>query len=149
MLSAVNSSKLEGENEIIEKYLTVKDGKYILFLPRKPRDYEGTTDDYFEEMIDNFKTTINNIDKEPHIEYIHSGQSKLTTEEAMQRFETDNSDHMKILVAVDMLNEGVHLPNLNGSFNQRKIDGNHLILSLQHLGRVIYALDPNLSLIHI
>lgn len=146
MLSAVNSSKLEGENEIIEKYLTVKDGKYILFLPRKPRDYEGTTDDYFEEMIDNFKTTINNIDKEPHIEYIHSGQSKLTTEEAMQRFETDNSDHMKILVAVDMLNEGVHLPNLNGSFNQRKIDGNHLILSLQHLGRVIYALDPNKEL---
>ena len=97
-------------------------------------------------MIDNFKTTINNIDKEPHIEYIHSGQSKLTTEEAMQRFETDNSDHMKILVAVDMLNEGVHLPNLNGSFNQRKIDGNHLILSLQHLGRVIYALDPNKEL---
>ena len=32
-------------------------------------------------MIDNFKTTINNIDKEPHIEYIHSGQSKLTTED--------------------------------------------------------------------
>lgn len=146
MLSAVNSSKLEGENKIIEEYLTVKDGKYILFLPRKPREYEGTTDEYFEEMIDNFKTTIYNIDKDPHIEYIHSGQSKSTIEESMQRFETDNSDHMKILVAVDMLNEGVHLPNLNGSFNQRKIDENHLILSLQHLGRVIYALDPNKEL---
>lgn len=30
-----------------------------------------------------------------------------------------------------------------GSFNYRKIDKNHLILALQHLGRVIYAVDPD------
>jgi len=146
MLTLVSQAKLKGVPEIIGEHTQVKDGKYILFIPRKPQTYAGTTDDYFQECIENFKTTIYNIDSDPHIEYIHSGRGDKVNSAVMQRFEVDNSDHMKVLVAVDMLNEGIHLPNLNGSFNFRKIDKNHLILALQHLGRVIYAVDPNKEL---
>lgn len=146
MLEAANKAKIVNEDEIISQYLKVNDGRYILLLPRKPREYEGTVDDYFEEMIENFKTAIYDIDKEPHIEYIHSNQTRKLNDAAMQRFESYNDKHMKVLAAIDMLDEGVHLSHLSGSFNYRKIDSKHLILSLQQLGRVIFAIDPNKEL---
>ncbi len=142
MLKVVNHAKLNGVDSIINEYLRVKDGKYILFLPRKA-GYNGSTDQYIEESIEEFKTMIYEIDSDPHIDYIHSGRSKEVNQRVMQDFELDNSEHMKILVAIDMLNEGIHLPNINGSFNFRKIDKKHLILALQHLGRVVFAIDPN------
>lgn len=143
ILSLISNAKLNGLNTVINQHLKVKNGKYILFVPRKPSDYNGTTDDYIEEYIEEFKENIADIDKAPHINYIHSGRGDKKNIEVMREFEIDDSDHMKVLVAIDMLNEGVHLPNINGSFNFRKIDDSHLILSLQHLGRVIYALDPS------
>lgn len=143
MLSLINDAKLTGMDTIISEHIRVKNGKYILFIPRKPSTYEGTTDEYVEEYIKDFLPNIADIDSAPHIDYIHSGRGDKVNLEVMRNFEVDDSDHMKILVAIDMLNEGVHLPNINGSFNFRKIDSGHLILSLQHLGRVIYALDPN------
>lgn len=143
MLALVNDAKLTGVDTVIKENIKVKNGKYILFIPRKPSYYAGTTDEYIESYIADFKKEIVDIDKDPHIDFIHSGRGDKVNLEAMRKFEVDNSQHMKILVAIDMLNEGVHLPNINGSFNFRKIDRNHLILSLQHLGRVIYALDPN------
>ena len=143
ILDLVSSAKLEGVDELIEDHIRCRDGKYILFIPRKPFDYEGSTDDYIEEYIEQFKKDIANIDSDPHIDYIHSKRSKEDNETAMKNFELDNSGHIKILVAIDMLNEGVHLPNLSGSFNFRKVDKKHLILALQHLGRVIFALDPD------
>ena len=146
ILDLVSSAKLEGVDELIEEHLKVKDGKYILFIPRKPLDYEGTTDEYIEEYLEQFRKDISNIDSDPHIDYIHSKRGKEYNERAMKNFELDTSDHIKVLVAIDMLNEGVHLPNLSGSFNFRKIDNKHLILLLQHLGRVIFALDPDKEL---
>lgn len=142
LLSIINKAKLEGVDSIIKDHIKVQHGKYILFVPRKPPTYEGTTDEYIEECIEEFKRNIYAIDSEPHIDYIHSKRKDEINKEVMINFEVDNSDHMKVLVAIDMLNEGVHLPNINGSFNFRKIDSHHLILSLQHLGRVLYALDP-------
>ena len=143
ILSLVNTAKLSGVDSVISEHLQVKDGKYILFIPRKPSGYNGSTDEYIDEYIEEFKEMIADIDSEPHIDYIHSGRSESENLESMRRFEVDDSSHMKILVAIDMLNEGVHLPNINGSFNFRKIGSKHLILSLQHLGRVIYAIDPS------
>ncbi len=143
MLTVIGDAKLNGVDEIIGEHLKVKDGKYILFVPRKPLDYNGTTDEYIEKFIDDFRSIIYEIDNDPHIEYIHSDRGEKVNSEVMRRFEVDNGSHMKILVAIDMLNEGIHLSRINGSFNFRKIDKKHLILSLQHLGRVIYAIDPS------
>lgn len=143
MFTLIESAQLIGMDDVINEHLKVKDGKYILFIPRKPSDFEGSTDEYIEESIKKFIPNLKDIDTNPTISYIHSGRGDNVNLEVMRNFEIDNSKHIKILVAIDMLNEGVHLPNINGSFNFRNIDDKHLILSLQHLGRVISAVDPN------
>lgn len=141
----INRSKLVGVNAILEKYIQNPTGRYIYFIPRKPVDCDLSTEAYIKEHINQMKEDLKGIDVEPHFEYIYSARGDKENTRAMQQFEDDNSDHMKILVAIDMLNEGVHLPNLSGSFNFRKIDSKHSILAQQHLGRVIHAVNPNHS----
>lgn len=139
----IRDAKIVGVENIFKEYIKDENGRYILFIPRKPFGSDMTTEEYVREQIDEFKDTLSLIDNDPHIEYILSSRGNKVNSDAIRRFETDDSDHIKILAAIDMLNEGVHLSGIKGSFNFRRIDSNHLILALQHLGRVIYALDPN------
>ena len=152
MQNLISLAELRGVDKIIQDYIQDDQGRYILFIPRKPnelRDESGkvlTTDEYIYKEIEKFKENLGLIDKEPVIDFIHSGRKKEENSEAIKNFETDESDHIKILVAIDMLNEGVHLDGIKGSFNFRKIDSNHQILLLQHLGRTIFAIDPDVKL---
>lgn len=138
----IRDAKIVGEDHIYQQYIRDASGRYILFLPRKPLSLDISTEEYIQEQIEEFKKNLHLIDSDPHVEYIYSAKGNKENAAAMQRFESDDSSHIKILAAIDMLNEGVHLERLKGSFNYRQIDSNHPILAQQHLGRVIYSLVP-------
>jgi len=145
----IRNAELRGVNEIIRDNITNDEGRYILFIPRNRRSENEevqATEEYISSEIEKFKKDLGLVDEEPIIEYIYSGKGNKENAKAIREFETNDSDHIKILVAIDMLNEGVHLEGINGSFNYRKIDSKQLILLLQHLGRTIFALDPNVEL---
>ena len=153
MQDLISLAELRGVDTIIHDYLQDDKGRYILFIPRKPNEIKDdsgkvlSTDEYINSEIEKFKENLGLIDTDPVIDFIHSGRKKEDNSNAIRHFEADdNSDHIKILVAIDMLNEGVHLDGIKGSFNFRKIDSNHQILLLQHLGRTIFSIDPNKEL---
>ena len=145
----IRDAELRGVNEIIRDNISNTEGRYILFIPRNRRSESEETQDteeYISLEIEKFKQDLGLVDNDPIIEYIYSGKGNKENAKAIREFENNDSDHMKILVAIDMLNEGVHLEGINGSFNYRKIDSKQLILLLQHLGRTIFALDPSVEL---
>ena len=112
-------------------------------------DEEGrnvSTENYVLSEINKFKEDLHLVDDEPIIDYILSTRKKEQNATAVRNFETDDSNHIKVLVAIDMLNEGVHLEGVKGSFNNRRIDGKQQGLLTQHLGRVIFSIDPDKEL---
>ena len=143
----IKDAEIRGADKIIKNFVQDEKGRYILFLPRKKpgEDKEDiTTEEYLNNEIEKFKADLALVDKNPIVETIYSGKGKKENEAAIKNFESDdNPNHIKILVAIDMLNEGVHLEEIKGSFNYRKIKSDQMILLLQHLGRTVFALDPN------
>jgi len=137
----ISKAKLEGVDEVFKKYIKDNNGKFILFIPRK--NGEGSDSiEYIEKYIEEFKKELQLVDSDPIISYIFS--TKSDNSETIREFEKENvTGHLKILAAVDMFNEGIHLEKLSGSFNNRKIDVSRRILKFQHLGRVVYGIDPN------
>lgn len=69
-----------------------------------------------------------------------SGKSKKLHQKVIKTFEEDNSKGVKLLFAVDMLNEGLHVKNLDGVIMLRDTSSN--IVFLQQLGRAL-AVDKD------
>ena len=95
--------KADGMDVIFDKHITDRTGKYIVFC---------SNIDHLREMQRNVATWFNKIDKEPHIYTAYSLDP--TTEQAFENFKKDESDHLKLLFCIDMLNEGVHVENISG-----------------------------------
>ncbi len=66
---------------------------------------------------------------------VHSGKKNSDNQKEINKFETDDSNSLKIMLAVDMFNEGLHIKNVDGIFMLRKTSSP--ILYLQQLGRVL------------
>ena len=69
-----------------------------------------------------------------------SAKSKKLRQKVIKTFEEDNSKGVKLLFAVDMLNEGLHVKNLDGVIMLRDTSSN--IVFLQQLGRAL-AVDKD------
>ena len=69
-----------------------------------------------------------------------SAKSKKLRQKVIKTFEEDNSKGVKLLFAVDMLNEGLHVKNLDGVIMLRDTSSN--IIFLQQLGRAL-AVDKD------
>ena len=95
--------KADGMDVIFDKHITDRTGKYIVFC---------SNIDHLREMQRNVAAWFNKIDKEPHIYTAYSLDP--TTEQAFEKFKKDESDHLKLLFCIDMLNEGVHVENISG-----------------------------------
>ena len=141
MVNLLSKSEASGLSKIIEENLTDKYGKYLVFLPKMPSDYESS-DKYFKDEMDKFASNIATIDSNPIQRYIYSDKSSKENDKELTDFELDESSHIKTLYAVDMLNEGIHVDNISGSFMFRPIASSK-ILYLQQLGRTVYSKDPD------
>ena len=143
MRGIISKSKMEGMAEIIKNNIKNKSGKYIIFLPRNP-DSKVPAEQYVQNEIERIKEYFKYIDIEPEIQYLISDRAKKSDNlTALSQFESSQSEHLKLIFAVDMLNEGVHVDGIDGVVMLRPIGAGNKILYLQQIGRCIYSLDPD------
>ena len=93
----------EGLDVIFQKHIKDKTGKYLVFC---------TNMEHLEKMRVHVGTWFGGIDKNPHIYTAYADDP--ATDKAFAEFKSDNSDHLKLLFCIDMLNEGVHVEDVSG-----------------------------------
>ena len=151
MRSIIEKSKDKGMSNIIKDGFINNNkplnGRYIVFLPLNNDTINQTTEEFILNEINQVKEYFKNIDENPEIEYLYSGRKdKELNEHAINRFESSKSDHLKLIFAINMLNEGVHVEGIDGVVMLRPLGEGTKILYYQQIGRCIYALDPNHTL---
>ena len=141
MKDIIQKSQLEGMSKIFEENINNKNGRYIVFLPRNNTDM--SSEEYVKAEIEKIRENLKNIDSEPQIDYLISDRERKSENlTAISNFESSQSEHLKLIFAIDMLNEGVHVDGIDGIIMLRPISAEHKILYLQQIGRCIYSLDP-------
>lgn len=96
--------KADGLDEIFDKHMTERTGKYIVFCS----DYE-----HMCQMKELAGDWFCRIDKAPHIYTLYSEDP--SSDREFQAFKSDNNNtHLRLLYCIDALNEGVHIDNISG-----------------------------------
>lgn len=116
----------EGLEKIFAKHMTAKNGKYIVFCANK---------EHMEEMQEYVQEWFSLVDKEPHVYTAYFNSPETSKEFAA--FKEDDSEHLKLLFCIDMLNEGVHIADIDGVILLRPTVSP--ILYLQQIGRSLSA----------
>mgnify|MGYP001861106480 CR=1 FL=1 len=118
--------KADGLDKVFEKNIPDRTGKYIVFCS----DY-----DHLTEMTEKVPEWFGRIDKEPHIYKAYSEDPE--TSKAFVAFKADESEHLKLLFCIDMLNEGVHMEGVSGVILLRPTVSP--IIYKQQIGRALSA----------
>lgn len=122
--------KAEGLDEIFSKHIENRTGKYIVFCA----NYE-----HLCEMTEKAPEWFAKIDSEPHIYTAYSDDP--STSRAFSDFKKDNSNHLKLLFCIDMLNEGIHVEDVCGVILLRPTVSP--IIYKQQIGRALSASKKN------
>lgn len=86
-------------------------------------------------MLTRVSIWFGNIDSNPHVYSLYSFDPN--TERVFDDFKNDNSNHLKLLFCIDMLNEGIHLDNISGVVLLRPTISP--IIFKQQIGRALNA----------
>ena len=93
----------EGLDKVFEKHLTERTGKYLVFC---------SNIEHMDEMIAKVPEWFSLIDPQPHVYRAYADDP--STSKAFSAFKADESDHLKLLFCIDMLNEGIHVDDISG-----------------------------------
>lgn len=124
----------DGLDVIFDKHIENRTGKYIIFCS----DFE-----HLREMRSRAKEWFGKIDGNPRIYTAYSEDSATSKEFA--EFKKDNSNHLKLLYAIDMLNEGIHVDGIDGVVLFRPTVSP--IIYKQQIGRALSAGKNNIPVI--
>lgn len=116
----------EGLDIIFARHMQKSGGKYIVFCSSK---------EHMEEMISHVGEWFHLVDKHPHIYAVTYDNPE--TNKAFTQFKEDNSEHLRLLFCIDMLNEGIHVENMDGVILLRPTVSP--IIYLQQIGRSLSA----------
>lgn len=143
MTAIIKSSEKQGMNGILAENIKKKNGRYIVFLPNNTTGKPA--EEYIKAEIEKVKEYFKDVNPNIQAGYLLSDRenAKVENAAALEEFENSDSDELKLLFAVDMLNEGVHVDGIDGAVMLRPISENSKILYLQQIGRCIFSLDPN------
>ena len=119
----------DGPAEIFGKYMK-KDGKYIVFCSGRK---------HMEEMTALTGRWYRALDPSPTV-YRAIYDNNRSPEE-VKRFSADQSGHLKLLFCIDMLNEGVHVADVDGAVLLRPTASPTLYL--QQVGRALSVPDES------
>ena len=122
------ATQAKGIPELLGEHITKKDGKYIIFC-KSIEDMEqkaGEARDWFKD-----------VDEEPEV-YMISSKHK-DSQEQLNSFNSSNSEHVKLLYCVGMIDEGVHLNGVSGVILTARTESRPVYL--QRLGRAISSGD--------
>lgn len=95
--------KSDGLDVIFEKYMPDKHGKYVVFCSNR---------EHMDEMLMHVDNWFSKVDKCPKVYKVYSDNPEASGE--FSDFKADKSDNLKLLFCIDMLNEGVHLDDIDG-----------------------------------
>ena len=112
----------EGLDQIFAKHMPKSGGKYIVFCSSK---------EHMEEMVAHVQEWFHKVDKEPHVYAVYYDNPQTST--AFANFKEDESQHLRLLFCIDMLNEGVHVEDIDGVILLRPTVSP--IIYLQQIGR--------------
>ncbi len=118
------ATKLEN---LFSKYMKKKNGKIIIFCKDKK---------HMEKMRNEVANWFSKVNSEIDIYSVYYG--KADNEEELRTFYNSNNSHLKLLFCIDMLNEGFHVPKIDGIIMLRPTISPNLFI--QQLGRGL-ALD--------
>ena len=120
--------KSSGIPEIIKKYITNYNGKYIVFCKDKKHLYEMK-----DVVIQWFRDAGYNGKIFDYPYYSNNNEVKRN----LTNFENNKEDGLKLLFVIDKLNEGLHLDVIHGCILLRTTTSN--IIYYQQIGRAIDA----------
>jgi DNA or RNA helicases of superfamily II len=126
--------KADGLDKVFEKHMTDRNGKYIVFCANVS---------HLNEMIDHVPEWFRGVDKQPHVYTAYADDPEASKDFA--DFKADDSDHLKLLFCIDMLNEGVHVDDISGVILFRPTVSP--IIYKQQIGRALSAGKNNTPLI--
>ena len=116
----------EGLEDVFSKNITNKNGKFIVFC----RNIEHMNK-MEEKCLQWFKKTNPNIE----ISDVHSKKGKALNQYYIDYFENNEKKTLKLLFSVEMLNEGLHVKNIDGVIMFRPTSSP--IIYMQQLGRAL------------
>jgi len=118
------STNAPGIPELMQEHIEEKDGKYIIYC-KDINDMQG--------KMEKAKEWFGKIDEEPEVYGIHSKDK--TSAKQLEQFKTSNSEHLKLMYCVGMIDEGVHLSDISGVILSAKTGSRPTYL--QRIGRGI------------
>ncbi len=118
-------SRADGLEQVFARYLK-KGEKYILFCA----DWA-----HLQEIKGNIPNWFREVDSAPRCYCLYAGKPE--TEAEYADFLADQSDHLKLLLCINRLNEGVHVPDVSGVILFRPTSSP--ILYKQQIGRALTA----------
>jgi len=118
--------KADGLDVIFYKHIKDKTGKYIAFCANV---------EHMQEMIEKSSEWFSLVDKQAHIYCAYSDNPQ--TSKQFELFKHDQSEHLKVLFCIDMLNEGIHVDGVSGVILFRPTVSP--IIYKQQIGRALSA----------
>ena len=118
------SSKALGIPELMKENIQEKNGKYIVFC----KDIKD-----MEEKQKKAKEWFGKIEEEPKVYRVSSKHKD--SKQQLNDFNEDESEHLKLLYCVGMIDEGVHLNNISGVILTAKTESR--ITYIQRIGRTM------------
>ena len=122
-----------------------RNGRFIVFIPQRPTNYSKSSEEYVKEKVEETKKYFSYVSDKIMAQYLLSRRAGGEKENArvIAEFESLENDELKLLYAINKLNEGVHVDGISGEIMLRPIGAGSNILYFQQIGRVIYAIDPD------
>ncbi|MDU4958409.1 MAG: mannose-6-phosphate isomerase, class I [Agathobacter rectalis] len=120
----------DGLTEVFARQMTKPDGKYIVFCSGR---------EHMDEMKAQAGDWFSKVDKKPHIYTAYYNEA--STSKAFAEFKKDTGSHLKLLYCIDMLNEGIHVDDVDGVILLRPTVSP--IIYLQQIGRALSAGSKN------
>ncbi len=118
--------KADGLDVVFEKHMTDRTGKYIVFCSDK---------EHMDEMMEHTEW-FEKIDKKPRVYSLYTEDPAAS--KSFQKFKEDKDDtHLRLLYAIDALNEGVHVDDISGVILLRPTISP--IIFKQQIGRALSA----------
>ena len=124
----------EGLPAVFERYMKEKTGKYLVFC---------SSQTHMKRVLSHVKEWFGGIDPELHVYSAYSADPQ--TSRAFKTFIKDDSGHLKLLLSINMLNEGVHVRGVSGVILFRQTISP--IIYKQQIGRALTAGMQNTPLI--
>ena len=118
------SANAPGIPELMQEHIEEKDGKYIVYC----KDIND-----MQEKMKKAKEWFGLIDEEPEVYGIHSKDQ--SSAKQLEQFKTSNSEHLKLMYCVGMIDEGIHLSDISGVILSAKTGSRPTYL--QRIGRGI------------